>query len=387
MPHKSNPYSLVYLAAKKKFIKFHQPKIAFVFYKGYWIDLLTTGRSIGNGHMALSNFLQKRKIDDFLEQPEVFHLSYEYGLSKTQRGRLSDDTLMGYYFYYERFCPWEPLSAVHSLEITNEQLPSYSVFKEKFEKVQSHLDRGDSYQVNLTMPFTLQAKSFPSPEELASSVWTKGKIGDFAHATFIPQLNFFFLSNTPECLFNLKKRSLRTMPIKGTIRSSEKDAWQKLSTSKKDQAELYMITDLLRNDFNSLGENGEVKVLAKKQALHVAGLIHQYSLIEKKLRSNYSLDELLNKIFPGGSITGAPKKRTMEIIEDIESRVRGLYTGSTLLFHQKLKGGSLNIRSALLDYCKKSLSYSAGGGITLLSNCEDEYDEMYSKWESFKNLL
>ena len=92
-------------------------------------------------------------------------------------------------------------------------------------------------------------------------------------------------------------------------------------------------------------------------------------------------------MFPGGSITGAPKKRTMEIIWELEGRRRGMYTGSTVVLHKNLKAASLNIRSAEINYINKKLSYNAGGGITLLSKADLEYSEMIAKWDSFKNLL
>jgi len=386
-PLKSDPYTLVYLARSQEFVKFHKPLIAFAYYRNFSVNLLTLEKTGSNGHSDLKKRLANRKIDDVLDHPEIFHLTYEYGLLEKQFNFLSGDTLLGFYFHYEKASAWIPGQKASLGEIKNESFPNFSDYQSKFDKVQKHLERGDSYQVNLTMPFTRHYDFLPDPLALASSLWTNGKVGAFAHLTNIPSLNLCFFSNTPECLFDLKQRRMRTMPIKGTIRSNGPEAWKKLERSKKDQAELYMITDLLRHDFNSIGENGQVRVLAKKCPLEVSGLIHQYSLIEKTLDQNFSLDYVLEQIFPGGSITGAPKLRTMEIILDIEDRERGLYTGSTIVFHQNLKGSSLNIRSALINYSQKSVSYNAGGGITLLSNCKEEFDEMYAKWESFQNLL
>jgi anthranilate/para-aminobenzoate synthase component I len=226
----------------------------------------------------------------------------------------------------------------------------------------------------------------PDPEELMSKIWNQGQTSAYAHASYLPALGGLLLSNSPECLFEVKDNVIRTMPIKGTIRNTEKNAWERLRRSAKDQAELFMITDLLRNDLNLL-KGDSARVVSKRNRLNVSGLIHQYSLIEKRLDLNVSLKQILGQMFPGGSITGAPKKRTMEIIRGLENRVRGHYTGSTIFLYNKNCTSSLNIRSAYIDYSEQTLSYSAGGGITLLSNPNQEYDEMLSKWESFKNLL
>ena len=121
--------------------------------------------------------------------------------------------------------------------------------------------------------------------------------------------------------------------------------------------------------------------------LLVPGLIHQYSEIKVPLSQHVTLKNILEKIFPGGSITGAPKKRVMQILKKLESRSRGFYCGSTLLFSKGQIEASINIRSSVVDFKKRSLSYQAGGGITLLSQPQHEFLEMTYKHDSYIDTL
>ena len=386
MSSSNNLFSILYIPSEQKFKKFTAASQAIAFYKNHRLNLLDGTKQAG-GSPELWFLLSKTSLAQENKTSKFIHLSYEFGLPEELQKELSADTLMGIYLEYTESETWWPEDGPFSFQKENLSIPKKTVYKEKFLKVQKHLERGDSYQVNLTMPFSLGLSNFTNSEKLISQVWRKEENrGAYAHASSIPFLNLLFLSNSPECLFEIKNDVIRTMPIKGTIRSDKEQAWELLKKNPKDQAELYMISDLLRNDLNLI-QGGEAKVLRKKQKLKVHGLIHQFSLIEKRLAKGLSLKDILVKMYPGGSITGAPKKRTMEILWEVENRQRGFYTGSTIVFDGNLRAGSINIRSASINTADKKLSYSAGGGITLLSDCDSEYDEMLAKWESFKNLL
>ena len=154
----------------------------------------------------------------------------------------------------------------------------------------------------------------------------------------------------------------------------------------KEEGELNMITDLLRNDLNRL-ESPKARVLKKRVPLLVPGLLHQSSVLSVKLDHPLSLLKTMESLFPGGSVTGAPKKRVMEIIQETERYSRGLYTGSTLLCLGDRKIANINIRTATISTGDRLWKYGAGGGITLLSKATSEYQEMEAKVASFLTLL
>jgi anthranilate/para-aminobenzoate synthase component I len=182
------------------------------------------------------------------------------------------------------------------------------------------------------------------------------------------------------------------MPIKGTLKRVEnenwKPLWKKLVSDKKSQAELFMISDLLRNDLSRI-EKPRAQIVKKKYPKLVPGLIHQYSQIDVELSDDVNLWRVIEKIFPGGSITGAPKVRAMKLIHELEKRNRGFYCGSTLILLKEMKSASINIRSSEISFSpnEKKLLYQAGGGITLMSNVFEEYCEMTYKHDSFISTL
>ena len=147
-----------------------------------------------------------------------------------------------------------------------------------------------------------------------------------------------------------------------------------------------MITDLLKNDLNRL-DTPSAEVRKLRAPLLVPGLLHQYSLISLKLKNEISVSTTMRALFPGGSITGAPKKRVMGIIADVERYNRGIYCGSTLLCIGNNKVANINIRTASINIEERIWRYGAGGGITLLSRPVDEFKEMEDKVSSFLKLL
>lgn len=269
--------------------------------------------------------------------------------------------------------------------------PSKKKYKQKFDLVYEHLLRGDCYQVNLTMPTVFRLDKKLKPKEFVRTVWSDPmKISAYAHATYIHSLNHLLLSNSPECLFQVDGDCLRSMPIKGTKKvENEADRskdWKRLEESTKDQGELYMISDLIRNDLAKLTNNPAL-VKLKKIPLHVPGLVHQFSLVESKLNKETNLSDIIKCLFPGGSITGAPKKRVMKIINNIEIEKRGFYCGSTVLLFKDIKTASINIRSIEVDYASDEIIYGAGGGVTLESDVDSEFNELMAKLKSFLEVL
>ncbi len=389
-------FSSFYLNKKHKQLICSDPKIAFIQYKDFQIDLLSGERKKNNLELFKEQ-IQKIQISQKFEKPIVLHLFYEFGFSCVELDELIDKNKpLAIYIEYGEATE-EPIYRVEYKEkFTFEplSLPSFDEYNQKFQKTYKSLIDGECYQLNLTMPFFLRSKNKISANEYINKLWSEPlNVGAYAHATYIDSLGKLFISNSPECLFQIESADdlrIKSMPIKGTIAvnnySEREEAWSKLTESKKDEAELYMITDLMRNDLTKL--SGEVSdVTHKKKALNVPGLIHQFSVVETKLNPETNVLDILTNLFPGGSITGAPKKNVMKLISEIERYDRGFYCGSTILLYQNSRTASINIRSAEVDFIQDEIKYGAGGGVTLLSQAREEYDEALAKLKSFLLLL
>ncbi len=321
-------------------------------------------------------------------RPVVWIFFYEMGNGHKEVGRPLAIRLQ-----YERATYLQTLNFAKRPKVkwTCEKFPSKVDYEKAFKKVQEHLSAGDCYQINLTAEFSYRGQEVLDPWDWPRLLWEqKGKRGAYGNITYIQALERSFVSNSPECLFQLEKADgsywLSSMPIKGTVRLKNhahfKEAWNELIHCSKNEAELLMITDLLRNDLTHLsGSWAQVRRL--KAPLIVPDILHQYSLITTPLKREHSLGEVMASLFPGGSITGAPKKRVCELIREIEKRNRGFYCGSTYIQFRHIAAASINIRSGEFQHKNSFFKYGAGGGITLQSSLEDEYAEMILKTESF----
>ncbi|MDG1445462.1 MAG: anthranilate synthase component I family protein, partial [Methylophilaceae bacterium] len=199
------------------------------------------------------------------------------------------------------------------------------------------------------------------------------------------------LSNSPERFIQVLGRHVETRPIKGT-RPRGVDLKQDLAhakalqDSRKDQAENVMIVDLLRNDIGKSCEIGSVKVDQLFQLQSFANVHHLVSMITAKLNDSATVIDLLRGCFPGGSITGAPKVRAMQIIEELEPSRRGLYCGAIgYIGFDGNMDTNIAIRTAVVN--DSELSYYAGGGIVADSTGEKEYLETLDKASTMRQLL
>ena len=204
------------------------------------------------------------------------------------------------------------------------------------------------------------------------------------YAAYLHFDGFSILSSSPEQFLKLdNKKNVSTKPIKGTIyrdEDAEADERNKrsLQENEKFRAENLMIVDLLRNDFGRVCEIGSVKVPHLMAVESYETLSHLVSTVVGKLKQEYSIIDLFKATFPGGSITGAPKKRTMAIIDQLETDARGPYTGS--LGYLSLCGAAeLNIiiRTAVVQQSK--ITIGTGGAIISLSDAAEEFEETLLK--------
>lgn len=372
---------------KDSVLELDQAQSAYLYFRSTRLNLLTGFPEIYPIEKFL-NELSLIELQGSVELPRVFHFYYELGLILSGLGHTVGDNLpLAIDITYEKKkIRKKPSSKLKSIPLKSLERPNWTEYKEAFNHIQEQLLAGNAYQVNLTYPFDFELDEIMDPRDLCDYFFSREGLSAYAHATYFN--DDMILSNSPECLFQYRRNEIFTMPIKGTRASGKnwKADWKKILASAKEEGELNMITDLLRNDLNRL-EFPQAKVIRKRSPLKVPGLLHQYSLISVKLKNPVNLLRTLESVFPGGSVTGAPKKSVMEIIQKVERFDRGIYCGSTLLCLGDKKVASINIRTASISISDKLWRYGAGGGITLLSKAPAEYQEMESKVSSFLTLL
>jgi para-aminobenzoate synthetase component I len=270
--------------------------------------------------------------------------------------------------------------------ISNLPEPQYA---NAFAKIKAYIFAGDCYQVNLAQRFSVSVQG---------NGWLAyKKLREISPAPFMAFMQlplneaetFQVLSNSPERFIQVTGNHVETRPIKGTRpRSSNPDEdlanSNGLLTSEKDRAENLMIVDLLRNDLSKSCEKVTVNKLFQLQSF--ANVHHLVSIIVANLKAGKTAVDVLRACFPGGSITGAPKLRAMQIIDELEPHRRGLYCGT--IGYIDFDGDmdtNIAIRSAIIS--KNTLSFYAGGGIVADSDVSKEYAETLDKASSFTTII
>jgi anthranilate/para-aminobenzoate synthase component I len=377
------PYT--FIPYKDKFIKLSRPKSARAIYKDKIIDLLSNVETNCEWSIWFDEF--DFSIDKKFPEPRVTHFFYELGFIIEHQFEITDATLLAIDIEYQDYDYCNLSENISNIELSLTESIEFENYEQLFLKGRENLLLGNCYQFNLTCEHRYQWSQDYLPLNFIASIWKSNKSrGAFGSATYIPCWNYLYLSNSPECLFQLKGPLLSSLPIKGTLPLKSKNQfkvkWKELINDVKNESELFMIIDLLRNDLARI-ELPRAKVVSKKLPLIVPGLLHQYAHIEVELTKSVTIKRILEKMFPGGSVTGAPKKRVMKLLYELENRERKFYCGSTLLCFKNMKSASINIRTAGIDFSKKLLNYQSGGGITLKSTAKGEFQEMINKRESF----
>ncbi|USA47182.1 aminodeoxychorismate synthase component I [Acinetobacter sp. C26M] len=264
---------------------------------------------------------------------------------------------------------------------------SKSEYLNAFHQVQEYIKAGDCYQINLTQEFTAHVQG--SLLSRANDLW---ELTQAPYAGYLKINDFELLSCSPELFIEFKNnREIKTRPIKGTMPrfddpQQDQISKDKLSQSEKDQAENVMIVDLLRNDLSVYAETGSVETTKLFEIESFNQVHHMVSEITATLKAEINPMQMLLSALPGGSITGAPKIRAMQIIEELEGAPRGAYCGSLGYFN--FDGtGSWNILIRSIQKYQNQLSMWAGGGITIASDAEAEYQECFDKISAMLDLL
>ena len=266
----------------------------------------------------------------------------------------------------------------------------YEQYEKKLAKIKNYLEEGETYQVNFSQRFS--ADSTVDPWQIYKKL---DDLNPAPHSCFFDfqylKKVFQIISSSPELLLQKTASKIITKPIKGTIARAKNAAddqknIKKLLDSKKDAAELVMIVDLERNDLGKVCEAGSVRVLAHRDVEKYARVSHTVSTIEGSLRHGKDFFDAFEAMFPGGSITGCPKKRTMQIIDKLEDFKRGVYTGSA--GYVGFDGNaSMNILIRTMLCKNNRIYYQAGGGIVIDSDARAEYEESLQKAKALTEVL
>jgi para-aminobenzoate synthetase component 1 len=259
---------------------------------------------------------------------------------------------------------------------------SREAFVARVERARAYIRSGDIYQVNLSHrpAAPLQGSSWSLYRRLSA-------VSPAPFAAFLDCGSFQLVSSSPELFLRLSGRRVLTRPIKGTRPRSADPARDdrlacELRASPKEMAELVMITDLLRNDLGRVCEYGSVEVPELVRLERYAQVQHLVSTVAGRLRPEVSQLEALKSCFPGGSITGAPKIRAMEIIDELEPLARGPYTGALgYLGFNRESQFSIIIRTAIC--VRNTVYFPVGAGIVADSVPEAEYEETLAKAGGF----
>lgn len=294
---------------------------------------------------------------------------------------------------------WPKLIALLRNDGTETDEPSFKVsgrlacnlseneYKKAFDRIQYYITEGDCYQVNLAKRFEIQADGDPW---FAYQRLRQQNAAPFS--AFFSTGEVTVMSSSPERLLQVHQGKVETKPIKGTrprdLNNADNDQAlaEALQHSVKDRAENLMIVDLLRNDLGKVCEPGTIQVPKPFALESFATVHHLVSTITGKLAKAQSSVSLLRACFPGGSITGAPKLRAMEIIEELEPNRRGVYCGSVgyIGFDGNMDS---NITIRTLVFSDKRLRFWAGGGIVADSQAEAEHQEVHDKAAAILRLI
>jgi para-aminobenzoate synthetase/4-amino-4-deoxychorismate lyase len=257
-----------------------------------------------------------------------------------------------------------------------------SITQQQFEndiaKIHDLIKAGDTYQVNHTYRINGELSGSPLA---AYQILRQKQPGPYG--AYIEHTNGWVLSCSPEWFLQKTGNTLMTKPMKGTAKVGESSS-EELHEDAKNRAENVMIVDLLRNDLSKISMPGSVKVPHLFEVQQHGDVLQMTSTISSISKENLRLKELLQAIFPCGSVTGAPKKRTMELIQGLESEPRNLYCGAIAWFDPSSHAGlgdlgmSVVIRTLELEK-NQHFQMGVGGGITIDSESADEWHECQTK--------
>lgn len=336
---------------------------------------------------SLRNLEEKlNRIDNLIAGGLVGYslMNYEAGylFEKTLNKFLpKNENLIQFFFYDKKNAQLMKSSKIdfavsEKYKIKNFKLnTSKNEFTNSINKIKAYIEKGDTYQVNYTVKGKFDFEG-SYPGLFSNLVFNQS-------AKYIAVINNFgkiIVSVSPELFFEVKGRKIVSKPMKGTARrgfdhSNDEFIKYELEKSEKDRAENVMIVDLIRNDLGRISEYGSVKVKDLFEVEKYESVFQMVSTIESRLKKNLKISNILKNIFPCGSITGAPKISTMEIINELEKERRGIYTGSIGLIRKNKITFNVPIRTLTIDKKSGKGEIGLGSGIVWDSIAEQEFEE------------
>jgi para-aminobenzoate synthetase/4-amino-4-deoxychorismate lyase len=280
-------------------------------------------------------------------------------------------------FISDRISALEPDSRISGVASLN-----CSINEEQFTSdivtIQEYIRNGDTYQINHT--FRIRGETYGDPLALYARLRSRqpGRFG-----AFISEDSSCILSQSPELFIQKQGNTLKAMPMKGTA-SALSDSAEHLSADAKNQAENVMIVDLLRNDLSRLALPGSVSVPQLFEVARYGDVLQMTSTVQAEMKPGIQLHDVLNAVFPCGSVTGAPKKRSMQIIQELEAQDRGYYCGALGWIDPSGDFAfSVPIRTLEIDQNTKThasaFTLGIGAGITIDSEASQEWEECQIK--------
>ena len=326
------------------------------------------------------------QVESYQEQGYyvVGYVSYEAAPAFEEKLAVHKTSLLGEYLLYFTVHDRVQTSSIpltyEEVDLPSkwEEVTSAEDYEKAISKIHHHLRQGDTYQVNYTVQ--LKQDLSANPFAIYNRMVVEQEAG---YNAYVEHDEMAVISMSPELFFEQNDRELTTRPMKGTTKRGLTDdedlkeaAW--LEQDPKNRSENMMIVDLLRNDMNRISEVGSEHVERLCQVEQYSTVWQMTSTIKSQLRPDVDLVEIFRSLFPCGSITGAPKIATMEIIKNLEPQARGVYCGTIgLLLPNGRRIFNVAIRTIQLHQGKAI--YGVGGGITWDSTWESEYREVHQK--------
>ena len=257
-------------------------------------------------------------------------------------------------------------------------------------QLRQHILRGDCYEINFCQEFFSEAATI-HPLQIYKQL---SRLSPSPFSAYYKLNDKYALCTSPERFLQKKKTRLISQPIKGTVKRNLTDKIddnalkQQLTNSAKDKIENVMITDLVRNDLSKICKRGSVEV-TELFGIYSYPQVHQMiTTVEGEADAQINIADVLQALFPMGSMTGAPKRKVMQLIEQYEHSKRGLYSGSIgYITPENDWDFNVVIRSILYNESNRYLSFQTGGAITFGSDAEEEYEECLLKAEAMRKAL
>lgn len=320
------------------------------------------------------------KIEEY-RQKDFHILGYmRYCAKDIFRGvEINSESPLLYFEIYDTFMEYSPYLPNKNVNIYSEPLITFKQYRESITKIKQYIAKGDTYEVNYTYPY----KIYTDADDLKLYNYLLAKQST-KYNTFIANEWEKVLSFSPELFFKIDKNKITTKPMKGTIargRNEQEDLSNKefLKNDIKNRAENVMIVDLLRNDLSKIAKTGTVKV-DKLFEIEAHPTVYQMtSEISAELKDSTTLYNIFDAIFPCGSITGAPKVSTMNIIDNLEYFPREIYCGAIGYISKNNMEFSVPIRILQKKSSDKYYIYHVGGAIVWDSDIDEEWEETITK--------